>query len=389
MELVEQALQIFKLRSVSLHWGSYYGHILYYLVVISVNISIICAKLFKSIVFSFYLYSPAKNSFFRLYLNMQLSYISQKYPNYTGYSPIFTGMVNLDCIDSNLTEIRKNDFISGVYYNNMFTLNNNIYKKERINKYLQELGKISPDESSTKLLKDHANDAACKLAAIEKYRDAHNINTLIINKFPELLYGLQLNQIVESLDTLSYAIRDNYQKYQDEDNYFKIGDKTIHLEYAGKGCNSIVFKLFDNSGHKTAMKVYINPEEVGSYSIWGELAVYHDLKDIKINNIPELYLANPLVKQVDDCTKSSSTTDYIADILDYDADNSDTSMFKDYDGYKGGWTLIEYIDDNSSPKAVGQTLQEWLKDNNLIHYDMYSADNVKNGYIIDLGGIGI
>lgn len=316
--------------------------------------------------------------------------IQQKSPFYT-YSnknfPHFAGKINLDSINADLSEIRKNDFISGVYYNDMFTIENNLYKKERIERYLHDINFI---EADTKLFTGSSNDAACKMAAIEKHLDLHNQNTLIINKYPRIFDGISIDKIVNSLDTLSYEIRNNYEKYKSNDNYFTVDDKNINFKYAGKGCNSIVLKLSDNEGNKNAMKVYIKPEEVGAYSIWGELAVYHDLKDLHINNIPELYIANPLIKQVEDKNKFPSDIYTDPSLFNFDIPDTtnDTIQFKDYDGYKGGWTIVEYIDENSKPKPDGISLQQWLKQNNLFHMDLYSADNIKSGYIIDLGGIG-
>ena len=350
-----------------------------YLINFSVNSSIIFAKLSKSIVFSNI--SLATFLFTVFYLCMKIQGFIPY--NTTSNSPLFAGRVNLDGIDSNLIEIRKNDFISGVYYNDIFTQNSNAYKKERIEQYLNDIRFTDPQ---AKLFDEHGDDAPCKLAAIEKYLDSTNKSTLIINKFPKLFCGLPLNKIVKSLDTLSYEIRDNYLKYKSDDNYFNIDDKKINLQYVGKGSNSIVLKLFDDSGNKAAVKVYIKPEEVNAYSIFGELAVYHDLMDTKINNIPEFYFANPLIRQVEDKNKPPQDLFNDPSCFMYDVCD-DITAFKDYDGYKGGWSVIEYIDASSTPKAGGIPLQEWLKRNHLVHMDL-TADNVKNGFITDLGGIG-
>ena len=303
-------------------------------------------------------------------------------------SPDFTGMVNLSKIEKNLDEIRQNDFISGIYFNDSFSIHRSDYKRGRINFFANNMKSFD----TINLFDGKNDDAAFKFAALIKKLNSQNKDTFIINKVPELFRGIQLNKIRETLDTLSYHIRQNKSLINETDSYIELNGKRIDFEYIGSGENSTVFKLWDKEGNETAMKTYIKPEEISSYSIFGELAVYHALKDEKICNIPELYFANPLIKQVED--KSQFPTEIYEDMILYEkgvkydehGNISVATQFKDYDGYKGGWTIVEYIGPYSYPKHEGIMLHEWLKRNNLKHHDI-SIDNVKNGYITDLGGI--
>ena len=121
------------------------------------------------------------------------------------------------------------------------------------------------------------------------------------------------------------------------------------------------------------MKIYKKPEDISSFSIFGELALYQELKNEKINNIPELYMANPISIKVEDNSKSYSEI--------YNIDE-----LKDFDGYKGAWTLVEYITPDTPIKKEGISFMDWLKKHNVHHIDT-SFDNFIGDYIVDLGGI--
>lgn len=284
----------------------------------------------------------------------------------------FKAKIDLNKLNNNLTDIRTNDFINGIYYNNIFTAEQNIYKKKKVNQYEHDLSLLDRD---AKLFASTPNDAPYKLAAIFKNLHINKQNTVIFNKCPELFWGINKNEIVKNLDTLSYMLRDNREIFtKNNNNYITIENKKINIDYVGKGDNSFVLRLFDNNGNDVAMKIYQRPEEISNYSIWGELAIYHDTSEADINNIPQLYIANPLTTKVYDETKFPTEVMYNFDEL------------ADFDGYKGGWTIIQYINDEMTPSKTGKTLQSWLKENHLYHLDI-NSDNIKNGYIIDLGGI--
>ena len=206
---------------------------------------------------------------------------------------------------------------------------------------------------SSKLFADKKNDAPYKLAAIVKKLDASGKETIIKHKVPSLFEGMNIDSITKALDTLSYLIRDGYKSLKNESNQLLIDNKKIDLEYLGKGCNSIVFKLKDGKNPPVAMKTYINPEDINSLSIWGELAVYQDVQSEKINNIPALF---------------------------------DVDEIKDFDGYKGGWTIVEYITKETPVKKGGISFNDWLTQNNIYHLDM-SFDNFIGAYVTDLGGL--
>ncbi len=289
----------------------------------------------------------------------------------TKYSPTnisFKQNINLENIAKNLSNLRKNDFISDIYENDIFSIEKNKFKKTKINQYFSQ-----KNDNNSDFFDKTPQDAPYKMAALIKKKIYTNESPNIIEKIPELFKGISIKKIFESLDTLSYEIRKNYLKYIKDENSISIENKNINIKYIGKGGNSIVFKLNDGK-NDIAMKTYIEPDNVNNFSIWGELALYHDVKNKQINNIPSLYLANPVSEKVEDARLCISNTPI------------DIDSFKDYDGYKGGWTIVEYINDKSLPRKGGISLQSWLNEKHLYHMDI-TCDNVKNGFIVDLGGI--
>ena len=64
----------------------------------------------------------------------------------------------------------------------------------------------------------------------------------------------------------------------------------------------------------------------------------------------------------------------------------DVDEIKDFDGYKGGWTIVEYITKETPVKKGGISFNDWLTQNNIYHLDM-SFDNCIGAYVTDLGGI--
>lgn len=289
------------------------------------------------------------------------------------FNPRFTASLTYKPADTNknLIEYEKNDFISGIYYTDIINKEQTIIAKVKINKYMND---CSLEDYSSKLFDNHnPDDAPFKFAAIVKKLDRLNKNTFINNHVPEVFKNIPEKEIIEKLDIISYSLRDNYKTFKDNDVSINIGGKSIKIKYIGKGENSIVCKLSDEFGNNAAMKTYIKPEDINSFSIFGELALYQDEKYDKINNIPALYMANPLSVKVEDKSKE------ISEIFDID-------NLKDFDGYKGAWTLVEYITKDTPIKSDGISFQEWLKRRNLFHIDI-SCDNCIGKYIIDIGGV--
>lgn len=292
------------------------------------------------------------------------------YYNYKNSNQIKFGQrINLDDIEKNLSFVRSNDFISDVYEHDILNAEKITFKKNKINQYFK-----SKINFNTNFFDNAPADAPFKFAALIKKLVFEKKDATIIENTPKIFKEIPIKKLVNALNTLSYDIRTNYLKYKKEAPTISINNKPIDLKYIGKGGNSIVFKLSDKNGESVAMKNYINPDDVSNYSLFGELAVYHDLHNEKINNIPKLYIANPITEKVED--KSLELSYSFVDIDDV----------KDYDGYKGGWTLIDYISESSAPEKEGRTLQNWLNEKHLYHNDL-SCDNVKNGFIVDLGGI--
>ena len=277
-------------------------------------------------------------------------------------------MINVANIDKKLLDVRQNNFINGIYDNDVFEQNNK-YEKTMIQVYsaMPQYQNYSAKIYDVK----KENDAPYKIAAIVNNVVRKNKDSNIHRETPDIFKGLDKNEVFKSLDVLSYVLRDIGKK----EHSFNIGNKEINVDYVGEGKNSTVYKLSDNEGNKVAIKNYKKPEEVNFLSLFGELALYQALKNEKINNIPTLYMANPVSMKVEDLRKEWTLVE--------DVDN-----IKDYDGYKGGWAVVEYITPDTPTKNEGITLHEWLKSKELYHIDI-NSDNCIGKYIIDLGGVTV
>lgn len=271
--------------------------------------------------------------------------------------------INLKKKETELSPIRRNDFIDPSFYTkpDEFTIKN-INKFESTTHY--------NNYNSEDLTTQDWGLAPHKVATMAKKLELNHKSSLIENKYPKIFNGLNKKDIIDGLNTLSFIIRNDSSK---EELDINIGEKPFAVSYLGEGCNSKVYKIEDKNQNNVAMKVYKKPDEVNNYSIWGELAVYLATKDSQINNIPELYLSNPIATKVEDSTFEPTEL--------CDVDN-----IKDYDGEKGAWTIVEYITPDTPPKSYGIGLAEWLENNKLYHLDA-SCDNLIGNYITDLGGI--
>lgn len=271
--------------------------------------------------------------------------------------------INLNNRNNDLVNIRRNDFIDyPIFYKPDEYTQKQIIEFSNKNKY--------KNYDINLLTTDDWDYAPYKVATMAKYLEENGRNSLIENSYPKIFQGINKQKLISNLDTLSYIMRSEQPK--DEFN-FDIDNKKLTAKYLGKGCNSIVYQLKDDKNNVVAMKSYLKPDQVDNYSIWGELAVYIATKDKHINNIPELYLSNPIATKVEDSTFEPTEL--------YDVDN-----IKDYDGQKGAWTIIECITAETPKKPYGISLAEWLNKNNLHHLDA-SPDNVIGNYVTDLGGI--
>ncbi len=274
-----------------------------------------------------------------------------------------------DNADKNLIEYEKNNFISGIYYTDMLNKENNDYCCKKIDYYMND---PSLNTYNSKIPEKKYDELPYKFAAIVKKLENQHADTIIKNKIPELFKNTNIKNLTDSLDTLAYIIRDNPKHFRNDDITLVLGNDKVNLEYIGSGCNSSVFKLSKENTAPVAMKIYKKPEDITSFSIFGELGLYQQLKNEKISNIPDLYLANPVSVKVVDNTKNYDTI--------CDVDN-----LKYFDGYKGAWAIVEYITPDT-PVKPGISLHEWLKKNSLYHIDT-SCDNCIGAYIVDLGGI--
>lgn len=289
--------------------------------------------------------------------------------------PTFDAKINFDyhVADKRLVEYEKNNFISGVYIADTLLpeLNNQI--KAKISKYMAD--KALQDYSSTHLYDTKPNEAPYKFAAIVKKQFQKTGNSIIHKSTPKIFENIPLTELTKTLDILSYFIRNDYMYFKNNEVNFNIGDKVFNINYAGKGCNGIVCGISDSENKNTvAFETYIKPEEINTYSIFGELALYQEIGNSPISNIPSLMFANPLVTRVTD-----SEID-IEELIDLD-------QIPNFDGYKGGWTIIEYITEET-PTKQGESIFDWLNKHNLHHLDLF-VDNFVGKYLVDLGGIGI
>ena len=280
---------------------------------------------------------------------------------------------DLKSANQKLLDCEKKNFISNIDREDNLSSATNEEIRAKINKYLSD---NSLQDYKSKLFLTTPNEAPYKFAAIVKKQYIQNKNFIISNFKHPIFENIEESDIVETLDTLSYYVRENYNYFKENDIELKIADKNLKIKYAGKGCNGIVCKLSDDKENEVAFETYIDPEKISSFSIFGELALYQELQNEKINNIPNLILANPLVTRVVD--KDVEINNIIENI-----DN-----IKNFDGYKGGWTIVEFIKPDTPIKQNGISFLTWLKNHKLYHLDL-SADNLIGKYIVDLGGVGI
>lgn len=271
--------------------------------------------------------------------------------------------INLNKRNDDLVDVRRNDFIDyPIFYKPDEYTQKQITEFSNKNKY--------KNYDIEQLTTEDWYYAPYKVATMAKYLEENGGNSLIENSYPKIFQGINKQKLISNLDTLSFIMRNEQPK---DELDFQIDNKNLTAKYLGKGCNSIVYQLKDDKNNVVAMKSYLKPDQVDNYSIWGELAVYIATKDKHINNIPELYLSNPIATKVEDSTFEPTEL--------CDVDN-----IKDYDGQKGAWTIIEYITPETPKKPYGIGISEWLDENNLYHLDA-SPDNVIGNYVTDLGGI--
>lgn len=294
---------------------------------------------------------------------MRISYITPQLLS-------FKQNIDFKKAEKNLIEYEKNDFISGIYYTDLLNKERITMSAFKINKYLSD-NKLQ--DYNSPLFESNPNDTAFKLAAIAKKLTLSQKDTIIKNSTPDIFKDINSDSLVKDLDTLSFLVRDNLKEFCEPDTYIKLGNKHVNIDYIGKGENSIVMKLDDGKNPPVVMKTFIRPEEIHSLSLWGEMAIYQELKNANINNIPKLYFANPISTKVED--KSKEYTEAF-----------DVDELRDFDNYKGGWSIVEYITKDTPLKNGGISLQDWLNNHNLYHLDL-SCDNCIGKYVTDLGGI--
>ena len=188
-------------------------------------------------------------------------------PNYSIYKnvPSFCGnrdVVNISKVNSKLIDLRKNNFINGIYDRDIFQKSDN-YDETRINSYMNDESLV--DYNSELYTKPKDGSAPYKFATIVKKMEQRGEDTNLVRKIPPIFDGINKKELFNTLDTLSYVIRDK----QPQEMTVNIGGNNISADYVGKGCNSMVYKLSDDSGNVVAMKTYIKPENISSLSLFG------------------------------------------------------------------------------------------------------------------------
>lgn len=285
-------------------------------------------------------------------------------PNYT---PNFSARILLDkkSIDNNLVKCRKNDFLCNLFPQEAENTGYKAYVNTTVDKFYKDK---RLDSYSSKLFADSdINLAGYKLATIIKKKVERGEELSIFKSIPDIFHGVVKDKLIDVLDTLAYFTRKNHTKLSCDDISFEMSGKNFLAKFLGSGHNAITTKIEDEKGRSVVMKSFKRPESMTNFGVFGELAAYQELGNEKINNIPKLYFANPL------SIKVQGKNEHF-----FDSYNTNE--------YLGAWEVVEFIHPNT-PKKEGITLQDWLKNKQLIHSDLNDR-NCIGEYVVDLGGIG-
>ena len=168
-------------------------------------------------------------------------------------------------------------------------------------------------------------------------------------EIPKIFKGIDKKEVAEAITNLLQ---------QDEIKSFKIGKKKFYVSWIDAGATGGVYRISDFWGRSAALKHY--DKDWSNYNNGCvEIACSKQMTKDGVTDIPKFYMANA---------------------ADYKI-NSNGETYK-----APMWLLTEYIKDNKHLKTNPKSYKSWLNEYGLYHEDDIGT-NLKNGYLVDLGGI--
>ena len=172
------------------------------------------------------------------------------------------------------------------------------------------------------------------------------------------IFGEETPKIFKGLDKKDVADSITKMLQQDEVKELRVGKKKFYVNWIDSGAVGGVYRISDILGRSVALKQY--GSEWNSYNNGRvEIACSKQMTKDGVTDVPKFYMGNA---------------------IDY--------KFKENGrAYKAPmWLLTEYIKDNQYPKNNTKSYTSWLKEYGLHHEDDIGS-NIKNDYLVDLGGI--
>ena len=172
------------------------------------------------------------------------------------------------------------------------------------------------------------------------------------------IFGEELPKIFKGMDKKEVADAITNLLQKDEIKSFKIGKKKFYASWVDAGATGGVYRISDFWGRSAALKHY--DKDWSNYNNGlVEIACSKQMTCDGVTDVPKFYMANA----------------------------ADYNINKNKETYRAPmWLLTEYIKDNDHLKANPNSYKSWLEEYGLYHEDDIGT-NLKNGFLVDLGGI--
>ncbi len=238
----------------------------------------------------------------------------------------------------------------------------NKFKQSKATKQaLKECENLTFDTPNLRLIKDKYDDKniydlGLRYAIVANNTVREKGSAIIKNEIPEIFKGLDEKELFKTLDELPVYLEPRKL------NKFKIGEKEFTANSIGSGCLNDAYLIKDTNNNQICYKVAKNPYQMNmGQGVYDEIAIWQEAQNAGVNDIPKLYMANPVGYVVQAKGDLGSTT-------------------------KGAWEVVEFVSDSKQVPQDGLKLTSWLKEKGLHHGDLH-AGNYIGDTIIDLGGI--
>lgn len=188
-------------------------------------------------------------------------------------------------------------------------------------------------------------------------RNRRGKDTHIVEEIPDMLKDIDEDELLETLDMAAVFTDDDV-----DDIKFEIEGKEFELEQVESGSYGIAYKLKRDGFDKPLLfKVYRDANRIDYHGIFAEVALERELNHAGVIDIPKLYMASPLGKEI---KMQGENKTYI----------------------HATWKISEFVDEDTPLKEGDLTLEKYLKRKRLTHDDMHEGNKIGD-YIVDLGGV--